>query len=154
MRWIKKRLSLSPVFLGALLGGLVVIAFGLFLSVGLSSIAEQPSAELLRYMAAIGSTLLIAYAIEFASLLRDPRPRSWKREVAVGAVVGIAGCGLAGIVLSLALGERAEVHHWSALDELLFGLASCSLFFLAWAVVLLPLDAYEQSVERSDPDGD
>jgi hypothetical protein len=124
--------------------GLVVISLlGLCLCWGLAILAAEPSAELLRYMAAIGATLLIAYAIEMSAVVRADYVRSPLRESWIGFVVGLGVCGLAAIVVSLALGERSEAHDWLWVDQGAFAFATGALFMLGVLVTLLPSLHYE-----------
>lgn len=123
----------------------------------LAQLAEFPSEELLRYMAAIGATLLIAYAVETASVARSPFIRSETRENWIGAIIGGGSCGFLGIVVALALAERAKVDHWTWIDEVAFSFAAGSLLLLGAFVVALPYLAYEwsrddDSSSAQDPD--
>jgi hypothetical protein len=123
--------------------GLAVIALlGLALWLPLAVLAERVSAELLRYMAAIGATLLIAYAIEMSAVVRVDYVRTPIRENWIGFIVGIGFCGLMAIILSLALGERA-VKHWLWADQAAFAFAAGALFMLGLLVTLLPSLHYE-----------
>lgn len=102
-----------------------------------------PSAELLRYLAAIGATLLIAHAVEASAAVRASRGRGAAEETWVGYFVGAAGGGLLGIALALGLAERAEVGHWTWLDELAFAISIGSILMLGLLIAGLPYLAYE-----------
>lgn len=94
-------------------------------------------------MAGIGATLLIAYAIEISTFIRADYVRTPQRESWIGFVVGISVCGLAAIVVSLAMAERAEVGHWIWLDTAALAFSAISLFMLGLVVALLPALYYE-----------
>jgi hypothetical protein len=128
------------------LTGLFAIALAALLAwPALAHVARLPSPELLRYMAAIGATLLIAYGIETSAAVRVTTPgRDPAEELWIGVVVGSGAAGLLGIIVSLALAERAEVGHWAWADDLAFAFAASSLLFLGLFVVLLPVFRYEE----------
>ncbi|MGN6217779.1 MAG: hypothetical protein ACTHN7_12645 [Solirubrobacterales bacterium] len=66
--------------------------------------------------------------------------------------MGIAASGFLGIVVALALSERAEAGHWIWADRLAFSLASSALVFLGICLVFLVYFAYEWSRQgRIDP---
>jgi len=138
---------------GLLSSVLYVIALGLCFWPILSTLASQPSAQLLRYMGALGATMLVAYAIESSAAVRSTRFRDPTQERWIGALVGSASAGLLGIITALSLGERAAVGHWSWADDLAFAFAFGSLALLGIFVVLLPFLTYEWS-RLSNLDGD
>jgi MFS family permease len=110
----------------------------------LSTVAPDPSAGLLRGLAEIGATLLIAYVLETSWIVRASRARPLEeREDRLGALLGIGAGALVGICLALALAERAAVHHWIWLDELCFGLVIGPLLMVAFTVVMQPLIIHE-----------
>lgn len=121
----------------------------LFVSVclwpSLAELAEQPSAGLLESMATIGAALLVAYAVESAAIARGSFARTNSNETWLGGLVAAGAVGLLGIVIALALGERARVGHWNALDDLAFAIAAGSLLFLAVILVLMPWFSHEWS---------
>jgi hypothetical protein len=92
----------------------------------------------------IGAALLIAYAIATSWLMRASRSRPIdERENRLGALVGVGGGGLFGIILALALSERANVDHWIWLDQAAFGWVAASLVCLGVMVVLQPLVVHD-----------
>lgn len=91
--------------------------------------------------------MLIAYAVESASVARSPFVRSETRENWIGGIIGAGSCGFLEIVVALALAERAEVGHWIWLDELAFSFAAGSQLLFGAFVVALPYLAYEWSRE-------
>lgn len=135
---------LSPLQQGVAWAALSIAFTAACLWPTLSAVAELPSPALLRYMAGIGATLLVAYAVESASAVKASRIRSPKQENWIGAIVGAAASGVVGIGISLSLAERARVGHWGWFDDLAFAFAVSSLIFLALFVVLLPLLSYEE----------
>jgi hypothetical protein len=152
VRWIRKLKDLNPSYVGfattfSIAVGNAFLGWYLF-----ARVAERPSAELLRYMAAIGATFLIAYAVECSAPMRERRRLSRRQKNWVGNVTGAGAAGMLGIIVALALAERAEVGHWTSLDALFLSFAAGSLILLGFLVVFLPTVAYEWS--QLDPDGD
>ena len=139
--------SMTPMRSGSAISVIGVCVLGVMLWWPLAELAERPSPELLRSLAAIGATLLIVYAVEFSAAIRSSRLLETSREVWVGAIVGAAAMGMIGVVLTLSLAERAQVGHWIWADALAFSFAVSSLILLAVFVVLLPQYAYEWSRE-------
>jgi hypothetical protein len=135
--------SWSPMRRGSLLGVAVTVGLGLSLWPIGAAVAEKPSAELLRYMAGIGATLLIAYAIEMSAVVRTEYVRSSMRENWIGFIVGIGVGGLMAVAVALGLAERAEVNHRLWVDQALFAFATGGLLMLGLIVTLLPALHYE-----------
>lgn len=130
-------------------------ATGLCFWPSLSGLTDHPSGELLRYMAGIGATLLVAYAIEVSTVVRANYARRARLANWVGAVVGVGSCGLVAILVSLALAERADVRHWGRVDDGVMAFAAGSLTLLGISIVLMPLLHYEwlhAPVEEPDDD--
>lgn len=137
--------GLSPLRKG-FAEGLAVIAFGSAIgAVSLAFIASQPTEGLLRSLAEIGATLLIAYVIEVSWIVRASSPARAlnERENRLGAFIGIGAAALFGIALALGLAERAKAHHWTSLDEVAFAWVTVSFLVLGVAVVLQPLITHE-----------
>jgi hypothetical protein len=121
----------------------VVIALG---SVALASLGAyfflmtMPAAspELLRSMALIGASLLIAYVIEAVWLVPrveiDDQHEEW-----LGFLVGAALAALLGIVIALLLAEHRAVGHANFLDDFGLAWATVSLLILGGVLVLQPL---------------
>jgi hypothetical protein len=116
-------------------------------------IAPEPSSELLRYMAALGGTFAIAYAIELSSVVRGLRFRGSDQEAYLGVIISTGLCGLLSIGLSLAVSERAALKHWAPLDQIAFSFSIGSLVLLGLIIVLLPALAYDRKrLTHLDPD--
>ncbi len=128
---------------GSITGLALIVGLGLVLWPITAALAERPSAEFLRYMAGIGATLLIAYAIEMSAVVRGDHVRTPVRENSIGGIVGIGVSGLMAIAASLALAERAEVGHWLWADRAVFAFATGALLMLGLVVTLLPAFHYE-----------
>jgi Kef-type K+ transport system membrane component KefB len=144
---------MSPMARG-FASALVAFAFtGLLARWLLAVLAARPSGELLRDMAVIGATLLIAYAIEMSAVVRVERVRTPNRENWIGFVVGSGVSGLIAIIISLGLAERAEVNHWIWLDQAAFAFAAMAFLGLGLLVALLPWLHYEWSRPEA-PDDD
>jgi hypothetical protein len=141
---------LTPKLRGAVAAAAVIGALAALFWLTLRSWAPRPSADLLQTMAQIGATLLIAYAVEMSWLLKTSQKRGPNRENWIGFVVGLGGCALIGIVISLGLAERSAVNHWIWLDEWVFSLAVGSLTMLGIVVVLLPDFIYNWMLEPVD----
>jgi uncharacterized membrane protein HdeD (DUF308 family) len=137
--------GLSPVRKG-FAEGIAAIAVGsVFGAFGLAYVASRPTEGLLRSLAEIGATLLIAYAIEVSWIVRaSSNSRALdERESRLGAFIGIGAAALTGIALALGLAERASVHHLIFLDEIAFGWVAVSFVALGAVVVLQPLFTHE-----------
>jgi hypothetical protein len=125
-----------------------------------SFLTMPPSPELLRNLAQIGATLLVAYGVEVGWAARSTRSRGARKQFWVGFVVGIGSAGLLGIVGSLVISERVA-DHWAQIDKLAFSWVVSSLGLLGILVVSLPSIVYAWSAEIQreaaidvDPDDD
>lgn len=111
----------------------------------------RPKAEVLRALAEIGATLLVAYGLVASSIISaaQAEPRK-KRTERLGALVGIGATGLIGIAVALVLSERAWVIDPSWLEELAFGWTSASLLMFL-VMIAFQAEAVE-SWEKPAPD--
>jgi hypothetical protein len=124
---------------GFLISGLAILIWAVF-----QMLSVDPSPELLRSLAEIGATLLIAYVIEVSWLVRASRARRLEeRESRLGALTGVGYAGLLGIGVSLALSGQVAAHHWVWLDGIGFGFAVGSLAMLGITVVMQPMLTHE-----------
>lgn len=136
--------DLDPVRRGLGEAGFLVVGTSLIFMAGLHLAASRPSDDLLRSLAEIGATLLIAYVIEISWLVRASRGRPLdEREKRLGFFVGLGAAGLLGIALALAVAEPAGAHHWNQPDEIAFAWAVVSLGILGLTVILQPLLTHE-----------
>jgi hypothetical protein len=108
----------------------------------------RANAEVLRTLAEIGATLLVAYGVLASSIVSaaQEEPKDKRRE-RVGAFIGIGGAGLVGIASALVLSQRTGVANPSWLEELSFGWAASSLlmFLLIVALQAEAIDSWAKS---------
>ncbi|MEZ5078358.1 MAG: hypothetical protein R2725_13060 [Solirubrobacterales bacterium] len=107
----------------------------------------SPSAELLRGLAQVGATLLVAYAVEAAWLPTASTGRGASRGSWLGYAAGI------GVALALGLAE-ADTGSLSLIGQLGLAWVLFSLPLLGLLVVLLPLLLYEwaDAARTENPD--
>jgi hypothetical protein len=127
---------------------MLVLASTLWVSFG--ALDVRPRAEVLRALAEIGATLLVAYGLVANSIISAARvePRD-KHKERLGALAGIGASGLIGIAAALVLSERVWVIDPSWLEELAFGWTSAS-FLMFLAMIVFQADAME-SWEKAAP---
>lgn len=137
--------SLNPVRKGFAEGLAAIAAGSLFAVFGLTVIASKPTDDLLRSLAEVGATFLIAYVIEVSWIVKTSSTARAldERESRLGTFIGIGAAALFGIALALGLAERARVHHWNFFDEIGFAWVAVSLVALGAVVVLQPLLTHE-----------
>jgi hypothetical protein len=130
------------------------------ISVGLASLGlyfffsavPAASPELLRTLALIGTTLLLAYVVEAVWLVgrveRDDEFEEW-----LGFVTGAGIAGFLGVIFALLLAEHRIAGHSNFLDELGTAWSAVSLLILGGVLVLQPLLAHWLSdvVEPVEP---
>lgn len=103
-------------------------------------LAALPAAspELLRNIALIGASLLIAYVVEAVWLVPrveiDDDHEEW-----LGFIVGAGIAGLLGIVFALLLSAHREAGHSNVIDDIGLAWATISLLILGGVLVLQPL---------------
>jgi putative flippase GtrA len=99
------------------------------------------SPELLRSLASIGATLVLAYVVEAVWLVQrsqeDEEYEEW-----LGMTIGAAIAGFLGIALALLLAEHRAAGHANFVDELGAAWVAVSLFILGASLVAHPLLAY------------
>ena len=99
------------------------------------------SPELLRSIATIGATLLLAYIVEAVWLVqrveRDDEFEEW-----LGFVTGAGIAGLLGVVFALLLSEHRAAGHANFIDEIGVAWVAVSLVILGGVLVLQPLLAH------------
>lgn len=127
------------------------IANALF-TVALSSIAvyfffqtiPPASPELLRTIAAIGASLLIAYVVEAVWLVSRVEVHD-EYELWLGFLVGTGIAGLLGIAAALLLSEHRAAGHSNFIDSIGTAWILISMIVLGSLLVIQPLLAYELS---------
>jgi hypothetical protein len=105
--------------------------------------ADDPSADLLRNIAQIGATLLVAYGVEISWFLKESRRRGADRENWVGVSCGLGTCGLLGI--GLALGLTAHDGSFTLIQEFVFTWSIMSMAMLGSFVAMGPFVIHELS---------
>ncbi len=99
------------------------------------------SPELLRSIAMIGATLLIAYVVEAVWLAQrvevDEEYEEW-----LGFVTGAGIAGFLGVVFALLLSEHRIAGHSNFIDEIGAAWAAVSLLILGFTLVVQPLLAH------------
>jgi hypothetical protein len=114
--------------------------------------ASEPSPGLCGTLAQVGATLLIAYAVEIAGFVKALRRRDGDQEKWLGFVTGIGACGLAGIGVALALGERTG--DLTMVQEIGFSWAIGTIGMLGVVATSIPYLMYEwtHSLQAEYPD--
>jgi cation transport ATPase len=88
----------------------------------------RAEAEVLRTLAVIGATLLVAYEVIASTIILKAQVESRdKRQERLGALVGIGASGMIGIANALVLSERTCVDNPGLLEELAFAWTAASL---------------------------
>jgi hypothetical protein len=99
------------------------------------------SAELLRTIALIGASLVLAYVVEAVWLVgrveHDEEYEEW-----LGFVTGAGIAGFLGVVFALLLAEHRAVGHSNFIDKLGTAWAAVSLLILGAVLVIQPLLAH------------
>ncbi len=93
----------------------------------------RANADVLRTLAEIGATLLVAYSVVASTVVSAAQAEvQEKRKERVGAFIGIGCAGLIGIASALVLSQRTWVANPSWLEELGFGwtVGSLTMFFV------------------------
>lgn len=99
------------------------------------------SPELLRSMAMIGTTLLLAYVVEAVWLVQQGREDEELDEW-LGFTIGSAIAGFLGVVFALLLAEHRAVGHANFIDKLGMAWVAVSLLILGGALIAYPLLAH------------
>lgn len=111
------------------------------------------SPELLRSVAVIGATLLLAYVVEAVWLVQrveqDDEFEEW-----LGFITGAAIAGFLGVVFALLLAEHRLAGHANFVDELGTAWVAASLLILGGALVLQPLLAHRFGEAAAPPADD
>lgn len=127
----------------ALLGAAFLVLAGSLALLPIVDVLDLgPSPELLRALAQVGATLLIAYAVEVSWLLKVSSGRNGHRAGWVGYATGVGACGLLGLTLALVLSE-ADTSSLGLGSQFLLAWVAFSLALLGLLVALLPLLVYE-----------
>jgi hypothetical protein len=143
---------MSSIQKGVVGSSAAILFIGICLFPALSVVASDPSPDLLRSIAGLGTTIWIGWAIQAAIALGTSQSRGRTQEAFVGTIVGTTACGFLGIIIALSLAERADAGHWVWLDQLAFSLAASSLIFVGICIALLAYFIYEWSrLDRIDP---
>ena len=120
------------------------IALGLLLGISLPQLGiALVSAEIYSSLAQIAATLLVAYSIEMAAVVRDygrggnrDAQSEWDRDNNVGLLVGFGTCGLVGVLTAMVCGQHGTT---STFLELLGGIALGGTLMIGALIVVLPL---------------
>jgi hypothetical protein len=103
----------------------------------------RPGAEVLRALAQIGATLLVAYGVVASSIISAAQVEPPdKRKERLGALVGIGAAGMAAIATALVLSERACIANPNPFEEFAFGWTSAALLMFL-VMVALQADALD-----------
>lgn len=137
-------LSRNAVVRGFLGAGLLVVAGSLALLPLVNATDLTPTPGLLRSLAQIGATLLVAYAVEVSWLLKVSADRGESLASWIGYMTGIGASGLLGLALALLLSEHGG-DSLSLVAQYAVGWVLVSLFLLGLLVALLPLLVYESA---------
>lgn len=98
------------------------------------------SAELLRSVALIGATLVLAYVVEAVWLAqRVDQSEDYEYEEWLGFVSGAGIAGFLGVVFALLLAEHRVAGHSNFIDELGVAWVAVSLLILGFILVLQPV---------------
>ncbi|HET8862311.1 MAG TPA: hypothetical protein VFM94_03575 [Solirubrobacterales bacterium] len=99
------------------------------------------SPELLRSLASIGATLLLAYVVEAVWLVqrvqRDEEYEEW-----LGITIGAAIAGFFGVIFALLLSEHRAAGHANFIDELGVAWVAVSLLVLGGSLIAYPFMAH------------
>jgi hypothetical protein len=99
------------------------------------------SPELLRSVATIGATLLLAYIVEAVWLVqrgqKDEEFEEW-----LGFTIGSAIAGFLGVIFALLLAEHRAVGHANFIDKLGVAWVAVSLLILGGSLIAYPLLAH------------
>jgi hypothetical protein len=131
---------LSPIPRGIAnaLASVALASLGLFFFFGAIPAA---SPELLRGIATIGATLVLAYVVEAVWLVgrveHDDEYEEW-----LGFVAGAGIAGFLGVVFALLLSEHRVAGHSNFIDKIGVAWAAVSLLILGFTLVLQPLLAH------------
>lgn len=110
------------------------------------------SPDLLRTIATIGTTLLLAYVVETVWLVqraqRDDEYEEW-----LGFVTGAGIAGFLGVVFALLLSEHRAAGHANFIDEIGVAWVAVSLLILGAALIAHPLLAHRLG-ESTRPAGE
>lgn len=111
----------------------------------------DPSGDLLKGFASLGTGLLLAYVVEISWLTtRIRREPDYERRL--GAFVGIAAGGLLGVVIALLLAAHRAAGHSGLLDSIGLSWVAVSLAFLGGFVIIQPLLVHEWTGQRRESD--
>lgn len=124
---------------GALLAAIAVLAIAFFVFL-IASTMPAPSPTLLRGLAAVNTSFVLAYAIE-ATWLVTRAPISDDYEELLGLTTGIGFAGLLAIPVSLLTAEHRAAGHGNFIDDLGLGWTLASLVILGTLVVVQPIFA-------------
>ncbi len=134
---------LDPIPKG-IVNALITVALGSLGTYFFFSVVPPASAELLRTIAVIGASLVLAYVIEAVWLVgrveRDDEFEEW-----LGFVTGVGIAGFLGVVFALLLAEHRAVGHSNFIDEIGVAWVAVSLFVLGSVLVIQPLLAHRLS---------
>ncbi len=108
------------------------------------------SPELLRTIALVGASLVLAYVVEAVWLVgrveQDDEYEEW-----LGFVTGAGVAGFLGVVFALLLAEHRTVGHSNVLDEIGFAWVAVSLLILGFTLVAQPVVAHRLSEAAAPP---
>lgn len=129
--------SLEPIPKGALLA---LVSVGAFTLAGYFVLSSIPAAspEMLRTLALIGASFVLAYAVEAAWLVTNVELTE-DHEEWLGFLTGVGVAGLLAIAFALLLAEHRALGHRNAIDDLGLGWIVGSLAILGGILVLQPL---------------
>jgi hypothetical protein len=109
------------------------------------SAAPTASPELLRTIALIGASLLLAYVVEAVWLVSRVEAGDDEYEEWLGFITGAGIAGLLGMIFALLLAEHRAVGHDNFIDQIGVAWTVVSLLILAGVLVLQPLLAHRLS---------
>lgn len=109
-----------------------------------------PSPDLMRSIAEIGATLLVAWTVEAAWMATNNAREGDEREDWLGSIAGFGICGLLALVVALAVAEHRAAGHGNLLDDIGLWWSVVALVALGAVVVMHPVIVERWTAEPGD----
>lgn len=129
---------LAPAAVGAAVAGALAVVFALcFVSLAAYGLSHETYGALSQ----IGATLLVAFAVEIAGIIKDTRASADQSEIEefAGGFAALAGFGIAGVLLGLVAAELSRREAAPVLEALVGAVAIGSVVMLGIVVAIAPL---------------